>query len=117
VKQLLIAVMLVCLLGGIGYTSQRSPDTKTGSCEIVDDALRSYSNLKTGMTRRDLEQNFTPDGGFGMPSEARYVFRKCHNIKVTVNFELNPDAKIAATSPSDTITKLSTLYLAYESRD
>ena len=116
-KRLFTAVVLVCVLGNVGYTSQRSTNIRAGSCEIVDDALSSYYKLKTGMTRRELEQNFTHDGGFSMRSEARYVYRKCHNIKVTVNFELDPNAKNGVDSPSDTITKLSTLYLAYESKD
>ena len=116
-KQLLCAVVVVCTLGGIGYTSQRNTNSKTGSCEIVTDALRSYSNLKTGMTRRELEQDFTAEGSFSMRSEGVYVYRRCRNIKVTVDFEFDLNAKNVVTAPSDTIKKLSKLYLDYEARD
>jgi hypothetical protein len=117
-RQFVLAVLLVGLLHDVGYAWQRANTNQEASaCAVVDDALTSYYKLKVGMTRKELEQTFTHDGGLSTRWSSTYVYRKCHNIKVNVDFVLDPNVKNGSESASDQIKTLSRLFLDYESKD
>ena len=54
--------------------------------------MRSYKDLKPGITRQELERQFTHDGGLSTRGNAVYVYTKCQIIKVRIHFQ--PDARV-----------------------
>jgi len=71
--------------------------------------LTAIETIKVGMTRADLLNVFTVEGGLSTTSQRTYVYPKCPYIKV--------DVKFAASSreqelPSDKIIEISRPYLA-----
>lgn len=65
---------------------------------------------KVGMVRADVERDFEFDGGLSVPSRTVYVYRRCHFIKINVDFTVEKDA--VTTSSADKILKVSAPYLA-----
>jgi len=67
--------------------------------------LREATSIKAGMSKADLLNVFTPDGGFQRIPPERYVLRTCQYIKVDVRFQL-PGKKPLAKIPPDTELKI-----------
>lgn len=80
------------------------------NCGFVMDALTAARNVKVGMVRADVEREFEFDGGLSAPGRATYVYRRCHFIKINVDFTTKEGATTA--SPNDEIERLSAPYLA-----
>lgn len=77
-------------------------------------ALKAIQTIKVGMTRRDLMELFTVEGGLSMTSQRTYVYQRCPYIKV--------DVKFAAFSreeerPFDKIIEISRPYLGWSIMD
>jgi len=86
------------------------------ACGQVEKALEDFGHLKAGMLRRDAEQYFVLDGGMNFRGQTRYVYGRCEFIQVEISFEEDPDVKNDF-SPKDKIASLSTLFLAFPSKD
>jgi len=67
--------------------------------------LREARSIKAGMSKADLLNVFTPDGGFQRIPPERYVLRTCQYIKVHVRFQL-PGERPLAKIPPDTELKI-----------
>jgi len=111
----ILCLALVLLTHGSNvYASQQSSD----GCQLIIEALKAAGELKPGMLRSDLEKSFVPDGGLSFPGSGTYIFRKCHYIKIDVEFGAHEfDQNTRELSRTDPITKVSKPYLAYPVAD
>jgi hypothetical protein len=80
----------------------------------VASVLQSISDIKPGMTRKDLLTVFTTEGGLSTPTRRTFVLKGCPGIKVDVEFSVSnePDVLLQG-RPDDKIVKISRPYLAY----
>ena len=107
-------VFLLLLIGLPGLQAQ--PSSSGAAREQIGQAIGDFGHIKVGMTRQDVEQYFSLDGGMNWRGQTYYVYQKCDLIKIEVTFELDSNVKNEF-SPHDKITKLSKLYLEYPMRD
>lgn len=87
-------------------------------CGLVVQALDAASKMKIGMLRAAVERDFELDGGMAFQDRATYTYRRCHYIKVDVEFQkrdVPPNAQ--AFSQGDQVSKVSGPYLAYPRSD
>ena len=75
------------------------------------DAMRA---IKVGMTRSDLTNLFTTEGGLSTTSQRTYAYRQCPYIKVDVRFDASSREKEL---PTDKIVEVSRPYLAWSVMD
>lgn len=66
---IVLAVFLVIFALAFRARSQ----VQTSPCSIVQKALEDYGQLKLGMTRKEIERRFVPDGGLQFPFSTRYL--------------------------------------------
>ena len=64
------ALLSVLTLSG-GRLQQSIDENQSPGCKMVQDALRESRAIKTGMTRRDLEEHWRLDGGTSIREESR----------------------------------------------
>ena len=94
------------------------PGRAAGSgCALVEQALAAYKQVKPGITRKEVEKNFDYDGGLNFAERGRYRYRGCDYIKLEVDFKSAPRAGNALTSPNDTVTTVSRLFIDYPTQD
>jgi hypothetical protein len=55
--------------------------------EWVAQSLAAIQKIKVGMTRKDLLEIFTVEGGLSTRTSRTFVFRECPYIKVHVEFQ------------------------------
>ena len=80
----------------------------------IEGVLRSIGTITVGMTRSELLQVFTGEGGLSTTSQRTYVHRQCAYIKVDVKFASgNPEREL----PTDKIVEISRPYLAWSVAD
>jgi len=82
----------------------------------VEGVLRHMLTIKPGMTRKQLLEVFTTEGGLSNRLHRTYVSIECPDFKVDVEFEaVGPSApdRNMGESDQDRITKISTPYLAF----
>lgn len=103
-----LATVLLCLAVVVVAFAQTQDDKKPPGCGLVRGALYDALYLKPGMTRADIERNFITDGGAMRMTDGRYLYRRCHYIKIDVTFTLVRPKTI---SPEDTIVSVSKPYL------
>jgi hypothetical protein len=112
-----LAIFSLCLILASGsriYAGERDSD----GCQVAAEALTAASQLKPGMVRSDLEKNFVRDGGIAFPGSGTYVFKKCHYMKINVEFDAHDfDKTTQDLSKTDAIIRVSKLYLAYPVAD
>jgi hypothetical protein len=110
-------VLLLALACAISVSSRRVPnqDSRADSCcKVVESALQEARNIKAGTTRVEIEKRFKPDGGENALQETRYLFRQCIDIKIKIEFELDPkgsDDQHPLGSPNDRVTYVHVPYL------
>ena len=63
------------------------------------DRLREAVSIKAGMSKADLLEVFTPDGGLQRIPPERYILRTCYYIKVHVRFQLPGERPLAKVPP------------------
>lgn len=86
-------------------------------CQMVLKALDASRQIKTGMTRHEIEERqFVHGGGAYVPGINTYVYSKCAYIAIDIHFKL-ADPRKATESPNDVVTKASKPYLAYPAMD
>jgi len=96
---------------------QDSADKSQSPCQLIERALQETQRIKSGMTRREIEEHFKLDGGLQVRSETRYMYPGCHLIRIDVDFKFAPPTDRVEFSPDDVVTKVSTPYLAYPDMD
>ena len=91
------AALLPCFVLSLCLASQSSTPAK-GTQQTMEDqasqehiawvtqALDRMLTVKTGMTRRDLLEVFTTEGGLSTGLRRTYVYRECPLFKVDVEF-------------------------------
>ncbi len=102
------ATVLLCLAVAVVTLGQAFEEKESLGCGLVRGALFDVSHLKPGMTRADIERNFITDGGAMRMTDGRYLYRRCHYIKIDATFTLAHPQTI---SPEDTIVSVSKPYL------
>ena len=112
VRRLLVLTILLLLFSVVssGTTYPQQPSTCDG-CSVVQDALKASDALKPGMSRKDLEERFEPDGGMQTGGWGRYVFRRCRTIKIDVRFSGAEEGRGAEMLPTDKLVGVSRPYL------
>lgn len=51
-------------------------------------ALEAADAIKVGMTRREVEERWSKDGGLQFRRGTRYIYEKCAYIRMDVKFKL-----------------------------
>ena len=89
------------------------------ACGMVMEALKAADKLKPGIMRLEVENEFELDGGLAFQGQGRFTYRRCHYIKIDVEFEKTQEsgAPTVVFSPGDRVTKISRPYLAYPVSD
>lgn len=88
------------------------------STEDISGALRDCERIKPGMTRAQLLELFTTEGGLSTARHRTYVYRRCPYIKVNVDFNpAKPDQSVLDEQMSDTISGVSKPYLEWSISD
>jgi len=116
--KLMVAMAALCLvITQAGTPSAPSPAGDDEACQFIAQAIEATKSLKAGMTRSELDKNFTEDGGITFIGQgqhhARYVYRKCPYIKIDVDLTVAGVDEKPAMSPTDRILKVSRPYLEH----
>jgi hypothetical protein len=99
-------------------TLEGDPPIDMEHWQWVASVLRSTSDIKPGMTRKDLLRVYTTEGGLSTRRQRTYVLKGCPGIKVDVEFVPVGNAQNAPNeSPHDKILKLSKPYLDFSRVD
>jgi hypothetical protein len=110
------AVLCIAMLSEAELRSVRQ-ENESPSCAFVQDALRDSQKIEVGATRREIEQQWTADGGMQFREETRYLYRSCEYIRVDIKFKLNNPPDGFEFSPDDIVAEVSKPYLAYPTAD
>ena len=106
-------VLITCaLMFAILFGASPKP-TNSDACVVIVDALKRIDDLTLGDSRSRLEQSFELDGGLQFRTKSRYVFKKCHFIKIDVEFVGEGFGHDEDFLPTDKIVKVSRPYLEY----
>jgi len=118
---------ILFLLGAIlGAAAQQSVDLAQKTASEFDSnltksvalAIRSIATVTPGMTRSDLLQVFTTEGGLSNRRHRTFVYRRCPYIKVDVDFlPAANELDWITEMPEDKIVKMSQPYLQWSVMD
>jgi len=82
--------------------------------EWIGSVLRSVQTIKPGMTRKQLLNVFTVEGGISNRLHRTYVYKQCPYIKVTVEFiPVGNTADHLTEMPADEIHTISRPFLQF----
>lgn len=115
------AVFMLTII--LGLLAVREPEPRQNSvkhqdsCTVVKEALDDSLHIKVGMTRREVEKYFSPDGGLQSFSTTRYVYLKCEFINVNVSFKSAVRGSRISGSPDDIVESVTKPYLEYPVAD
>ena len=84
---LMIGASLSVLLLTVSILPAQSSQKSQGQTQWIAKSLKEIQKIKVGMTRADLLQVFTTEGGLSTGLNRTYVYRECPYIKVDVEFE------------------------------
>jgi hypothetical protein len=120
----LALVLSLVLTGCESAPSARSSAPSRGSTDVDKDLTKQISEIltecqtiKPGMTRAELLNVFTIEGGLSTATHRTFVYHGCRYIKVDVEFTLSaPTQNILEERPTDTISKISKPYLEWSSQ-
>ena len=79
----------------------------------IGEILESVHDLTVGMTRKQLLDVFTTEGGISTPQQQTYVHKLCHLVKVDVKFSTGRNPQSFEEMPGDVIVSISKPYLDY----
>jgi hypothetical protein len=122
-KLRLVTFVCLSLLCAVWYWPRGhracAASTESQGCRLVMEALESASKLSVGMRRAEIEKDFELDGGMTFQNRGTYTYRRCHYIKVDVEFQKSDPTSntIETFSPGDQASKISKPYLAYPVSD
>ncbi len=88
-----------------------------GTVQIIKDAIWAAGDIKVGSLREFVEHNFELDGGAQTRETSRYMFKKCHFIKIIVRFARGDTPTSEQESPKDLVKSVSRPYLEYPGSD
>ncbi|HVE57906.1 MAG TPA: hypothetical protein VNB22_13825 [Pyrinomonadaceae bacterium] len=109
---IVLAVILIT-----GFQSQTSQSQKS-NCRFLEESLKNISEIKVGMTRREVLKIFGEEGGISSRTQNHYVYNKCSFIKVDVKFEpVGNEKDKLSESPDDKLIEISKPYLEYAIND
>jgi hypothetical protein len=113
-----LALVIVMFVAGLNVSAQTQeysshPQFDSAHTDWVTSVLRSIQTIKVGMTRADLMEIFTTEGGVSSPSWRTYVYRQCPYIKVDVKFAAVGGVEL----PNDKIVEISRPYLEWSIMD
>lgn len=91
------------------------PMGQPSSCAAVREALGDYRHVKVGATRGEIERYFAR-GAAGFPLETRYVYKRCRDIYLDVDFKLE-EPRRGMFSSDDVVIRFSKLTLDYPAKD
>ncbi len=83
----------------------------------VSSVMAWIATIKPGMTRKELLQVFTTEGGLSTRTQRTYVLSQCRTIKVDVEFSAAGKENDMQEMPEDKIVKISKPYLEYSILD
>jgi hypothetical protein len=110
------AIVLAGFLVMFALAFRAKSQVQTSPCSTVQKALEDYGHLKVGMTRKEIEHRFEPDGGIQFNGSTRYLYVDCPYIKVEIKFKSSsPRSKPFA--PDDISTEISKLFVEYPVAD
>ena len=113
-----IILIVICSLLAVNGPGPRQNSAKQqDSCAVVKEALDDSLHIKVGMTRREVEKHFSPDGGLQFFSTTRYGYLKCEFIKIDISFKSAVRGKQNFRSPDDIVENASKPYLEYPVTD
>ncbi|MGD0770574.1 MAG: hypothetical protein ABSB42_20505 [Tepidisphaeraceae bacterium] len=122
--QIILCIAFVLSLFPTGCATAPSAGSSAPSCGCTDidkDLTRHVAailaecrSVKPGMTRAELLKVFTIEGGLSTAAHRTFVYRRCPNIKIDVDFALSsPNQKLLEERPTDSISNLSKPYLQW----
>ena len=113
----LLALLLTLFAASVS-SSARAEEAKAEGAKVdaeltakIKDALADLKKIKPGMTRADLLNVLTTEGGFSTRTRRRYVYAKCPYIKVDVEFEKVGEEERFGESSKDKVTSVSQPFL------
>jgi hypothetical protein len=112
------------LFSGVLDDSKRQEPCQQEHREWVAQALQKMQTIQPGMTRKDLLEVFTTEGGLSTGLWRTYVSQECPYFKVDVEFDAvgrpNRDQEGRVTlieDGRDVIVKISSPYLRFSTMD
>ena len=112
----LMTVPALDVLGEMALPTAPKRDVK--QIEFVALWLKEIQTIKVGMTRKQLLEAFTTEGGLSSRTWRTYVYRRCPYIKVDVDFKpVGNENDQLGQKPEDVITKISRPYLQWPIMD
>lgn len=112
-----LAIVFVCLTTLTVFAQTLNapePAIDVEDTKWIDNVLRSVQTIKVGMTRAELLEVFTTEGGLSFISQRTYVYRQCPHVKVDVKFAVTNREKEL---PTDKIVEISRPYLQWSIMD
>jgi hypothetical protein len=117
-KSLVIVALISSLIGFVLRThGQRSQSTSSSHNQWVAGVLKETNSIRVGMTRKDVLNVFTTEGGISTRLSRTYVYRGCPNIKVDIQFQAIQAPNDYRERLDDKIVSLSKPYLDYSISD
>jgi hypothetical protein len=120
----LLGVLWMVLMTGptlVGFAKMVLPKEPKGDLEhteLVALWLREMQTIKVGMTRKQVLDVFTTEGGLSSRTWRTYVYRRCPYIKVDVEFNpVGNESDMLDERPEDVVTKISRPYLQWAIMD
>ncbi len=101
-----------------GVALPKAPKRDVKQTELVALWLKEIQTIKVGMTRKQLLEAFTTEGGLSSRTWRTYVYRRCPYIKLDVEFKpVSNESDQLGQRPEDVITKISRPYLQWPIMD
>ena len=94
-----------------------SSDVEEEHTQWIASVIDSENSIRPGMTRKDLLELFTEEGGLSTRKRRTYVYRQCRYIKINVEFSAVGEEDPFKELPGDKITKVSLPFLQYSIMD
>lgn len=116
---LLTVLMTGLIVDGLGEMAlPKAPKRDIKQTELVALWLKEIQTIKGGMTRKQLLEAFTTEGGLSSRTWRTYVYRRCPYIKVDVEFKpVRSESDKFSEMPEDLITRISRPYLQWPIMD
>jgi hypothetical protein len=113
-----IVCVLVLLLTVTALGSTQTTECNQEHTKWIASVMDSIQTIKPGITRQDLLELFTTEGGLSNRLRRTFVYKQCPYIKVSVEFEAsaNPEDELTE-MPEDRIAKISLPFLQYSITD
>jgi hypothetical protein len=128
-ERLLTLVFIFSALLGRAAPSADTPSARQEQCpqehrQWVAQALQKMQSIQTGMTRKELLEVFTTEGGLSTGLHRTYVSQECPYFKVDVEFEAvgrpsrDGEGRVTLVEDNrDVIVKISKPYLRFSTMD